>query len=221
MSQKSILTPTGWGGNSTYFFGSAGGTFPQPYSNNPDLAGGAGFGTGNSFKAVSIACIINVNDVSGFKNFSGSFLVSRYLGKGSSISVGGLHLFANPIKSDAGSSYYFVFSHTVQSLPSNFSQASRLSYSVGVGTGRFLNKSDKDKRSGKGNKGTAFFSNLSYELFENFNVNAEWTGLNFGVGTSWRPSYKLPAITIGITDITRFSGNKVRFVCAVGYAFLL
>lgn len=184
------------------------------------MAGGVGFGTGNWNKSVSVVGIINVNDVSRVNAFSGSFLASRYLGKGSALSLGALHLFGDPTELDAGPSYYFVFSHAVQSLPSQTPQASRLSYSVGVGSGRFRNKSDLDKNSGKGKYGTAVFSNVSYELFKGFNVNAEWTGLNLGIGAAWRPSYKLPALAIGLADITGFSGDRLRFVCGVGHAIV-
>ncbi len=219
-SVKSIMTPTAWGSNSTFVFGSVGGTFPQPYRTTSDLAANVGFGAGDPFRFVSVVGILNVNDVSKVKNFSGSFLASRYLGKGSSISVGALNLFFDPKLSDAGSSYYFVVSHAVQTLPSKSGQASRLTYSIGAGSGRFYDKSDRDKLNGKGVHGTAIFSNVSYEILKNLNLNAEWTGLNLGFGTAWRPTNKLPALAIGVTDVTGSSSDRLRLVCGFGHAFI-
>jgi hypothetical protein len=214
------MTPTGWGGAGAYIFGFIGGTFPQPYRNNSDFVAAAGLGLGNCYKTVGLVGILNINDVDEFNNYSASFIVSRHIGKGSSLSVGALHLFADKHKTDAGPSYYFVFSHALQNLASTNKGYSRLSYSIGVGSGRFYDKSPKDIAEGKGGNGTAVFANLSYELFKNFNVNAEWTGLNLGCGIGWRPGFKLPVIAIGLADLTNSSGNKPRFVSSIGYAIL-
>lgn len=221
MSAKSIMTPTGFGSSGTYVFGFVGGTFPQPYRSKPDFVAAAGFGAGNSYKTISVTGILNINDVSKFDNYSASFIIARHLGKGSSISAGGLHLLADKNKTDGIPSYFLVFSHAAQNLPSFTPGYSKLSYSFGIGSGRFFDKSPKDISEGKGKKGTAVFANLSYELFKNFNVNAEWTGLNLGIGIGWRPKFKLPAIAIGLADLTGNSGNKPRFVVGIGHAFVL
>jgi hypothetical protein len=220
-SIKTIMTPTGWGSTRTYLFGALGGTFPHAYTGNSDLVAGAGFGTGNYYKAVSVVGIINVNDVSKFNGFSSSFIVSRHLGKGTSLSAGALNLFTNTIVPDNATSYFVAVSHAVQTIRSRDGFSSRLHFTLGAGTGRFYKKSHNDLKFGKGEHGTAVFANASYEVLNNFNLNIEWTGLNAGVGVAWRASYKFPAFAIGLMDLTGYSGDRLRLVCSVGHAFVL
>ncbi len=216
-----MMTPTAWGGFGTFIFGSIGGTFPQVYATNPDLIVSAGIGTGNSIKAVSIVGSLNVNDVSSVDNFSFNFIVSRTISIGSSISAGAIHLFANPLKTDMSPSYYLAYSHAAQNLPSVIYGCSKLNYTVGVGSGRFYNKSYYDFQSGRGNHGTALFGNVSYEILSYVNLGIEWTGVNLCSSVSWRPAYNLPALCIGVTDLTRFSGDKPRLLAGISYAYLL
>ncbi len=214
------MTPTAWGSSRSFVFASVGGSFPQSYINRSDLIAALGVGVGNAYKTVGLVGNLNINDVSNFSNYSANFLVTKYIHKGSSISAGALHVFANKQITDGGPSYYIVFSHAVQNFRSKVFYYSRLTYSIGAGTGRFLDKSPKDIASGKGKYGSAVFGNVSFEAIKNLNFNLEWTGLNLCIGTSWRPSYKFPALGIGVADITRFSGDKPRFICQLGYAFV-
>ena len=220
-SYRSVLTPTGWGGYSTYVFGVLGGTFPQIYHDKPDLAAAVGLGTGNSYKKVGLVGMLNINDVSGVDNLSYSFVASKHIAKGSSISLGGLHLFRNHQKSDSKASYYVAYSHAVQSIPSKNAGFARLVYTIGAGSGRFYKKSEDDIQSGKGTNGTALFGNISYEIFKNGNLIVEWTGLNLGGAIAWRPSYKLPALVVGVADLTRNSGDKARLVLSIGHGVLI
>ena len=220
-SYRSILTPTGWGGYSTYVFAVLAGTFPQIYHNKPDLGAAIGFGTGNSYKRIGFVGMLNINDVSGVDNFSYNLIASRHVGKGSSISIGGLHLFRNHEKSDSKSSFFLAFSYAVQSLPSKTPGFSKLNYTIGIGNGRFYEKSMDDINSGKKSKGTAVFGSVSYEIFKRCNFIVEWTGINLGIATAWRPSYKLPAVAVGVADLTRNSGDNPRFVFSVGQSLNL
>ncbi len=220
MSIKSLMTPTAWGSIGKYAFGTIGGTFPQPYNDFSDLTGGAGLALGDFEKYVSVASIFNFTKVTSFKSYSASFIVSRRLAKGSAISGGALYLFTQKTTLDPGPSYYIVFSHAAQNLSSEEYYTSKLCYSIGVGNGRFYKKSPKDIATGKGEHGTAVFGNLSYEMFTNINLNAEWTGLNIALSTAWRPNYKWPAFAAGIADITKSSGSA-RFIFSVGYAVML
>jgi hypothetical protein len=223
---KGMMTPTGWGSLGNYAFVYLGGTFPQVYTSHADLVAGVGAGIGNCYKTVSLSGILNINNVSGINTCSASFFLGRHLATGSSMSAGAMHLFADK-KSDAGASYFLAFSHAVQTLPSKTAGYARLCYSIGAGTGRFYDKSSSDIVAGKGRKGTAVFANISYAILKNININAEWSGLNFGVAVAWRPllpikfPFNLPAICIGLADLTRFSGQRPRLVISVGHAFSL
>ncbi len=217
---QSVMSPTGWGGSGTYVFGSIGGIYPEVYKQNKgDLITSAGVCTGSSEKAVNVAVSINMTDVHRLRDFSENFFISRMLGHGSSITVAALQMFANAQQSDApGSTFYIAFSHAVQTLLSKTSGCSKLSYSIGIGTGRFLYKSPKDIEAGHGKYGTAVFGNISYEILQHVNLNAEWSGMNLGFSLGWRPFVKSPlSIGAGVTNLTRFSADKPSAILSIGY----
>lgn len=217
---KGIMTPAAWGAGGPFVFGMIGGTYPQSYRKEADLTAGFGAGIGDSRKTVSAVAILNINDVSAFRNFSGSLVISRQINASTFISAGALHLFASS-ESDGLPSYYIVVSHAVQGLPSSVPGYSRLQYSVGFGTGRFLRNSPADVQAGKKKNGTGLFAHVTYELFRKVNAYAEWTGLNLCAGVSVRPLPRLPALNLGLTDITRLSGDKPRAVFGIGFSLPL
>lgn len=225
-SGKGMMTPSGWGGRLPFVFGFIGATFPQVYTSKPDMIAAAGVGLGDSYKTVSVVGIFNILNVSSASTYSGSLIVSRHIGKGTSMSVGGLNLLASK-RSDAGASFYIALSHASQKIKPKTKGYAALSYTIGAGSGRFYEKSPKDIQTGKGKHGTAVFANVSYELIKGLNIIGEWSGLNLGFAFSWRPSFgksmpfKLPAINIGLTDITRLTGEKPRFIMSLGHTILL
>ena len=219
-SSKGMMTPTGWGGAGPFIFGFLGGTFPQAYTSKSDLVAAAGIGVGNSYKTIGVVGIFNILNVSEASTYSGGLIVSRHIGRGTSMSIGGLNLLASS-RSDAKASYYLALSHASQTIKSKTPGYSGLSYTIGAGSGRFYDKSLKDSLTGKGTHGTAVFANVSYELAKGLNVIGEWSGLNLDFALSFRPTFKLPAINIGLADLTRNSGDRVRLVISIGQAFSL
>lgn len=219
---QTMTTPSGWGGYGTYLFGDIGGVYPQVYHTNSDLITSGGLSFGNPFDAVNAALSINMEDVHRFRNFSGNFIVSRVVASGSSISAGGLQLFASNKLSDApGQTFYIAFSHAVQTLPSETPGASRLTYTLGLGSGRFYLKSPDDIKAGRGSDGTAVFGNISYEVFHHVNLIAEWSGVNLSVSAGIRP-FKTPlSFGIGAFDLTRYSGDKPGMMFNLGYPLSL
>jgi len=215
---QNLVSPSGWGGFGTYVFGGIGGDYPQPYVNRPDLIAFGGVCTGNPQKAVNVAFSINLTDVHRLSDFSGNFVVSRQLFTGSSISAGALQLLASPQYSDApGSTFYVAFSHAVQWLPSATEGCSKLTYTIGIGNGRFYDKSPDDIKAGKGTHGTAIFGSISYELIKNINFNTEWSGMNLGCSLGIKPFESPLAVGIGITNLTRYSSNKPNSLFSISY----
>ncbi|RZK41510.1 MAG: hypothetical protein EOO90_10750 [Pedobacter sp.] len=220
-SVQSIMTPSGWGGgNSTYIFGVLGGVFPALYTtpNTADLIAAVGISGGNPRKYVNVSASMNITRVSEFKDFSYNLIVSRQIFKGSSISVGGLQLFADPNISDApDGTYYIAFSHAIQSVRSRTPGYSGLGYTIGYGNGRFLYKSPQDTLAGKGKYGTGFFANISYEIFRQININAEWSGMNLGFSSGVRP-IRGSALTLGfgIYNLTKYAGDRIQFIGSLG-----
>jgi hypothetical protein len=218
---KALMTPIASKPQRTLFYAYIGGTAPQVYTHRSDGLAGIVAGTGNAVKAVHVLAGLDMNDLSGLGNFSFSFRVSRALDKNTSLTGGGLHLFANRARSDFGASYFLVISHAVQSVPAISPGYARLFYSLGAGTGRFLKKSRLDEKAGRGSYGTALFGNLSFEVIRHVNLIAEWDGLNLDFDIAWRPSRQWPSLLIGLADLTRYSGDKVRLIGAIGYSIPL
>jgi hypothetical protein len=220
---SSVMVPSGWGGYGTYVFGGIGGAYPEVYrSNKADLIASVGACTGNPTKAVNVAAGINMANVHKLKDFSANLVISRKIFAGSSISIGGLQLFAKRQQSDApGSTFYFAFSHAVQTFVSKTTGNSKLSYTIGVGTGRFLYKSPKDITTGKGKYGTAVFGSISYELFSHTNFCAEWTGKNLGLCIGTRPFKNALCFGVGVTNLTSYSADKPNMVFTIGYPLSL
>jgi len=220
---QSLTVPSGWGGYGTYLFGGIGGNFAQPYRKSADFISFAGFCTGNPERFANIAISVNALDVSKASDFSWNVSVSRRLFAGSSISAGALQLFSNRKVTDApGATIYMAFSHAVQSLPSDFNPgSSKLTYTIGIGTGRFYRKSPMDIWKGRGAHGTAVFASVSYELLKKVNFNVEWSGMNLGASFGLKPFDNPFSIGLGLTNLTRYSSDKVNASFVVCYPLSL
>ncbi len=217
-SVASIMTPSGWGSYGTFVFAVLGGIYPAGYTNDPDLIGSAGITFGNPSKFVNVSASVNVTRVSELKDFSYNLVLSKEIFKSSSISVGALQLFADKNISDAPyHTYYVAFSHAVQTVPSKRPGFAALGYTIGFGTGRFLYKSPYDIDRGKGKYGTGVFASISYEVFKQVNINAEWSGLNLGFSTGFRP-IKNSNVTVGlgVYNLTKYTGDKPGFIATLG-----
>lgn len=225
-SVQSIMTPSGWGGgNATYVFGVIGGVFPAMYTDpqRGDLIAAVGISGGNPAKYVNASVSLNITRVSELRDFSANIILSRQIFKGSSISVGGLQLFASPSVSDApDGTYYIAYSHAAQSVRSKTAGYSGLGYTIGYGIGRFLYKSPLDRLNGKGTYGTGFFANVSYEILRQININAEWSGMNLGFSSGVRP-IRGSALTFGfgVYNLTKYSGDRVQYIGSLGLPIVL
>ncbi|MEO6631587.1 MAG: hypothetical protein ABIN13_07700, partial [Mucilaginibacter sp.] len=206
----------------SYLFGSIGGVYPQAYTNVPDMAISGGVCVGNPEKFLNFAASINLNDVHKFQDFSANFIVSRMLFNGTSVSAGVLQVFANKIQTDVpGATYYIAFSHAVQNLPSQTEGSSKLSYTIGIGNGRFYLKSPDDIAAGRSKKGTMVFGGVSYEVIHHINLNAEWSGTNLAASLGIRPFPNAFSVGIGVMNITRNSSDRPAGIFTIGYPLSL
>ncbi len=222
---SSVMTPSGWGGgNSTYLYFVVGGIYPAEYTDpgKADLITAAGLSFGDPKKYVNVSVSVNIGRVSELRDLSGNVILSRQIFKASSIAVGGIQLFASSSVSDAPEpTFYIAFSHSVQSNNVK-STHSKIGYTIGIGNGRFLYKSPMDIVTGKGKYGTAVFANISFEVFKNINLNAEWSGLNLGLSSGIRPFTKLPlTIGYGVYNLTRNSSDRISFIATAAYPLSL
>lgn len=222
-AMKSVMTPTGFGGFGTYVFGGIGGVYPAVYTNKGDMVSSVGFCVGNSEKLFNFAASTNITKVTSLSDISANFILSKKIFTGTSMSVGALQIFAHAVQSDApGGTYYAAISHAVQTVRSKTQGYSALTYTIGFGNGRFIQKSPYDIAAGRGSRGTGVFGNISYELFKRVNIIAEWTGLNLGFSTGLRPLKNSPfSIGIGVSDLTRYSSDKPSVMFSMGYPLAL
>ncbi|MBN2785317.1 MAG: hypothetical protein JXR25_10845 [Pontiellaceae bacterium] len=221
---KSFLTPTGWGAsNGTIFFG-MGGTFPAAYSDDNDGGMMVGVGVGDPYEAVGFHVGVVNYDLSDWERIGLNMQMHRYLGSGSSIAIGAERIMlTGEDLSDGDESYYVVFSQGLFDKVQVNQETSRtkLHYSIGVGKGRFSEKSPLDVATGKGEEGTWVFGNVAYELFDDFNVICEWNGINLSasVGKTFFISNSVPvAVTVGLADLTENSGDGVRLIAGISTA---
>jgi len=218
---KSLTTPIAWGASNGVVFAGVGGTINAPYTNDPDGAAVLGVGVGDPLKNLGAQISIISLDLDGWEEYSMSVQLHHDFGTGTGVAVGAENVMLTE-GGDADNSFYAVVSHGLQGdMFVNDSGSSKLHFSVGIGDGRFGDKSDMDIATGKGKHGTYVFGNVSYELFEEFNAIVDWNGINLNAGlgkTFWVDKYPL-AVTLGAADLTDNSGDDVRFIFAVGTGF--
>jgi hypothetical protein len=218
---KSIMTPSGWGAAYGSIYLGAGAAERTPYLPSADGIVGIGYGMGDPVLTAGLQIGTTVSDLSEFDNVSFSFKVHRYLTKGTSIAFGAESLFSRDrLADDAGDTFYLVASHILQSFGSSGSGIGRVHVSAGVGTGRFAEKSERDFSEGKGKDGTMAFGNVAVGVARDVNVIVEWSGTNLITGMSTTiHARKIPiALSIGLADLTGYSGDGVRVVGAAAVA---
>ena len=225
---KSLTTPTAWGAaNGVLFFG-IGGTVNAPYDDEADGAAVVGVGFGDPTENLGAQIALFSLDLDSWDRYSASAHIHRDLGGGSAIGAGVENIVLlegnQPDDEEYDESYYIVFSQSVQSdVFLNKHCASKLHFSIGIGSGRFGEKSDADVQSGKDRYGTYIFGNVAYEMFDEFNAILDWNGLNLNAGvgkTFWIDQFPL-SVTLGAADLTDNSGDETRFIFALATGFKL
>lgn len=219
---SSIMVPTGWGAYGGMLFYGVSLTTPQVYSNASDGNAGAGIGIGNPYTNVGVELSVAMMDLSQQDNFSFGFKLHRNIADGTSIGIGGLNMF-HDAESDADESYYVAISHAVQGMPSGTQPyESKLLFTIGAGNGMFRRMSDYDIAAGKSKHGTYVFGSAAYEVLKATNLVVEWSGVNLNAGISTGAlsiSKHVPVnVTVAAGDLTNYSGDGVRLLCAVNSA---
>lgn len=221
---KSIVTPAAWGAAYGVAFAGAGLTNRAPYLNSTDGVVAMGVGLGDPVLSLGLQVTTTMADLGEANTFSLSFKLHRYLGAGTAIAFGAENLFSdNEIADDFGDSYFAVLSHTFQGISSARSGVGRVHASVGVGSGRFANRSSRDISEGKGEHGTYVFGNAALEVQPDLNLIVEWSGINLHAGAAFvlRAAGQSIGLSLSLADLTRYSGDGVRVVGggAVGVSF--
>jgi len=218
-----LTVPSGFGPaafsnqNSKFTLGvGVGGVSRVPFTDEAD--GGISFGLsfGNSFETVGGTVRVSLNDLSDLGNtdrVSTGFELSRYVTDGVSISVGAENLFVR--ETDGETSYYSAASWAFDTETGFFPFDGVAT--LGVGTGRFANKTARDTLEGNGEDGTIVFGALAWEVSNHFNVIADWNGRNLSVGGAFRIPETNLSVKLGLRDLTDNTGDGVRLTGSIGY----
>lgn len=221
---KSLTTPVAWGASNNVIFAGVGTTTPSQYSPKSDGIAILGAGIGDPVKNIGFEFYITSIDLSQWKEYSASFQLSRDLGEGSAVGVGLQRLMITD-GGDTPKSFYAVYSKGVQSHPyiNEETGTSKLTYSIGVGSGVYGDKSPRDVVEGRGEHGTYVFGNIAYEVAHSFNVITDWNGLNLNAGVSKTLFIsRIPVgVTLGVADLTHNSGDGPRLIVALSTGFAL
>lgn len=224
---KSLTTPVAWGNAYGTVYAGAALTTPAPYTDETETAAALGLGIGNPYKNLGIQTTLVLLDPGKSNDITLNIHAFRNLGNASAIGVGVENIdLSDSDDWDIEKSYYVVFSHSVggEAFVDAKTSRSALHFSIGAGNGSFGNKSDRDVFDGKGEHGTYVFGNVACELFNAFNVIADWNGvnLNAGISKNFLVDRKVPiVITIGAADLTDNSGDGIRLIAGIGTGFML
>jgi hypothetical protein len=162
------------------------------------------------------AASVSFNDLSDIANkdrISVGFKLSRYISDGVSVSIGAENLFVK--QTDGVASYYIVGSWAFDSHQTALPFGGVAT--IGLGSGRFANKTPRDIVEGKGTNGTSVFGALAIELSPNVNLIADWNGRNLSLGGAFRILSKGVSIRLGVRDLTGNSGDGPRLTGSLGF----
>lgn len=221
---KSLTIPAAWGAFGNVLFMGIGGTKPSSYSSNGDGAAIIGYGIGKP-ETLTAHVVVASLDMSEWDRYSAFAHLSKKVSDSASVGMGVENIMLTK-GGDSSMSVYVVYSAAV---PKSFDEYdidghSKFYYTIGVGVGRFSDNSQVDISHGKHRHGTYVFGGIAYEIAKTFNVIVDWNGLNLnaGIGTTIFSDSQFPvAIMFGAADLTRYSGDRVRFISGIGTAIKL
>jgi hypothetical protein len=225
---KSMTTPVAWGSKAGSIFVSVGGTKPAPYAISPDGSANLGIGVGDPKKYIGIQLGLVSLDLTGMARYAMNIKMSHHLNDYEAIAVGAENIVLQDSESpsDGKESYYIVYSHSVQNryLVNRKKRRSNLHYSIGLGNGRFREKSDYDIGYRRGKFGSSIFGNIAYDVLGIGNVITDWNGLNLSIGvakTIYLPKGIKVGGKVGYADITENSGISKRIIGGISIGITL
>ena len=214
---SSVGSPTAFGADSGDAF--VGASF-QSRARDTDKSDGAitaGFGLGDARRSVGLEVAVSVVDLIGdtFEDGGVSFKVHKLLPNNFAIALG-VENAINWGNTDGGTSAYGVASKILPLRDNPAGSFSRLTVSLGVGSGRFRSEDDVDDDKDTVN----VFGSVGLRAIDRVSLIADWTGQDLNLGASIVPFRNLPlVITPAVADVTGNAGDGARFILGVGYAF--
>ena len=87
---------------------------------------------------------------------------------------------------------------------------------LGLGSGRFAEKTERDEFEGLGSDATVVFGGLAWEVSDHVNLIADWNGRNLSVGAGLRIPQTPLSLRLGVRDLTDYTGDGARLTGSVG-----
>ncbi len=212
----SISTPTAFGAQNGNVF--LGGTYQERtrFTDVDDASVLVGFGLGDARKLAGLEVVATSYSTvrRDFGENGGiSFKLHRTFPGDLAVAFGVENAFEWG-EIDAGRSFYGVVSKVFPLRPNPSEPLSRLTLSVGAGSGRFRSEDDVQNDEGDAN----VFGSAALRVAQPVNLIVEWTGQDMNVGASISPIPGVPlVITPAAADITGTAGDGTRFILGVGY----
>lgn len=117
---------------------------------------------------------------------------------------------------DAGRSVYGVISKVFPLQENTEKLLSRLTLSVGLGSGRFRSEDDLSNDSETVN----IFGSAGLQIARPVSFITDWTGQDLNLGLSITPFRNIPIfITPAVADVANTAGDGPRFILGVGFGF--
>jgi len=212
---SSISTPTAFGAQSGDIY--AGVTYQERarFTDKDDGAVALGFGLGDAERLVALettATSYSTFRQGFFDNGGVSFKLHRRVASDFAVAFG-VENAINWGNTDSGRSFYGVASKVFRLRERSSEPLSRVTASVGVGSGRFRSESAINREDGDPN----VFGSVGVQVAEPVSLIAEWTGQDLNLGASITPIPGFPlVITPAAADVTGNAGDGVRFILGVG-----
>jgi hypothetical protein len=211
-------SPTAFGASWGRVFTGIGFQERTRYTDEADGSFSVGFGLGDAQKTVGVEVTASVLSLLGddaFERGGISFKIHRILPNDFAIAAG-VENFITWGESDAGSSGYGVVSKVFRLQENSKEPFSQITFSVGLGGGRFRSEDDIQE----GDDSINVFGSMGIRVAEPVSFIADWTGQDLTLGLSIAPFRDIPlVITPAVADITDNAGDGARFILGIGYNY--
>lgn len=213
-------TPTAFGSSWGRAYAGVGFQGRTRYTSKSDGTMAAGLGFGDARNTVGAEVTVTALSLLGdnaFQRGGISFKVHRLLPNNFAV-AGGVENAIVLGGTDGGTSVYGVVSKIFQLKENTTEPLSRVTVSLGLGSGRFRSEDNINNDEGSINP----FGSVGLRVAQPVSLIADWTGQDLILAASIVPFRNLPlVITPAIADITGNAGDGARFIMGVGYGYSL
>ncbi|MCU0548783.1 MAG: hypothetical protein MUC48_05495 [Leptolyngbya sp. Prado105] len=190
----------------------------RPRVNEADGALSAGFGLGDSERAIGLEVNANIGSLRRFgQNGDVGLKLHRALPGKAAIAIGlDEGITWGDENRDTVSTFYGVASKIFDLRPQDPTNSLPLTVTLGVGGGRFRSFKNVENRRG----GVGVFASAGLRVVSQASVIASWTGQDLNLGVSYVPLKTTPLfLTFVVGNVLNRNDNNTLFSFGIGYGF--